>query len=317
MIAMIDVTAANASSRKNSAPKHGAAGHACKRRRQRAKNEARSRTRVQVVAEDQREDHQAGEYRNQRIRTRNDQRGLRQRYIVRHIGAVGHDQPHRHADGKERLADSGQDNLAVDLAEVCTEEEINGCAEISFDRGVADHDDQHHEQCRHQYRHGALYAVFQAATHNEQRACYEHGMPHNQSDGIRQQFVELPGYRQRISAAEAAAGLEDVGQRPAGDHAVVGHDEIADQHAHPANQEPGPGASCLFCHDPHGDRGTVATPTPDPQLGDQDRHSDKHHGDQVDNNERSAAVDADDEREFPDVAETDGGTDRRQDEGES
>jgi hypothetical protein len=115
IIAMSDVTAANASRTKNTTPKTRPPG-------QRAKYQAWTRARIEIVTEYQREDHEAGKQRHKRVGAGDDQCRFRQRDALRHISAISHEQTHRDADREECLTDGNEHGTGVDLAEIATEQ---------------------------------------------------------------------------------------------------------------------------------------------------------------------------------------------------
>ena len=61
----------------------------------------------------------------------------------------------------------------------------------------------------------------------------------------------------------------------------------------------------------------MATRSPDPQLGNEDRNSNKQHATEIDEDEGAAAAHAHHVRELPDIAEADCRPDRGQDERET
>ncbi len=142
-------------------------------------------------------------------------------------------------------------------------------------------------------------------------------MPDRHRARVGQQLIELGGNFPGASATEARTGLEDIDERPAGDHAVVGRDQVADEHAHVADHRPGGRPTRLHGNPTHCDRRTTVATAADQQFGNQYRNRDDHDAKQVHQDERAAAAHARDVREFPDIAETDGSTDGGEYEGQA
>ena len=118
------------------------------------------------------------------------------------------------------------------------EKEIEAGFEIAFDGRVADHHEQHEEQRGHQRFDCSFDAVLKATTDNKKCDRQEHGMPQRHRHRTGQQAVELAGDLGGRCATKAVRGLADVAQRPSGDNTVIGRDQEADDHTHPADDRP-------------------------------------------------------------------------------
>lgn len=105
--------------------------------------------------------------------------------------------------------------------------------------------------------------------------------------------------------------LDHVIDRPAGHHRVVGQNQNASEHSHPAHQYPKPAAAMLL----HKNSQTVdrtITPLPtDNDLSHQNRQTNQHDADEINQHKRSATVLASKVREFPDIPQSNGRTRRR------
>ena len=110
---------------------------------------------------------------------------------------------------------------------------------------------------------------------------------------------------------EADDRLEGVVHRPAGDHDVEGQDDEAGDHAEPPDHAPAGPAALEF---PERFDGLGLCGPADHDFGDEDGQSDQSDAEEVDEHEEPATVLARDVGELPDVAQSDGGTGRRQDE---
>jgi hypothetical protein len=139
----------------------------------------------------------------------------------------------------------------------------------------------------------------------------EDGVPGGECCGAVEQRIELRCDLRGRCAAEAGGRLEDIGQRPAGDNTVKRRNQVADDHAHPANDGPRTRTAGTLGHARHRNGRTLAAQAPDQQFAHQDRYCDQGDAKHVYEHERTTAAHADDVRELPDIAETDSGTNRR------
>ncbi len=110
-------------------------------------------------------------------------------------------------------------------------------------------------------------------------------------------------------------GAEHIGQRPAGDHAVIGQDDEPRHYTAPAQVLPAAIAALFRGQGAQRIDGALPTATTQHDLGHHDRDADQGDADQVDEHEGPAAVLTGDIGEFPDIAQTDGRAGRRQQKG--
>ncbi len=135
-----------------------AAGHLTERQRQGLEDETSTATGIEAIGEDQREDCETRKHRDAGIHKDNGGGRLRNRKILRHVGAE-HDQgTHADADREEGLADGGHQRAEGDLGKVGFEQEAQGGAHVACKNSVEHHDDDRAEQGRHQYLHCTLQA---------------------------------------------------------------------------------------------------------------------------------------------------------------
>ncbi len=143
-------------------------------------------------------------------------------------------------------------------------------------------------------------------------------MPGGQGHGVGKEGVEFRGDRGRVLAGETTASvLEDVGHGPARYYAVVGCDQVGRQHAGPADQGPVFGTFLAAGHVSHRVGRALPAPAAQHDFGDQDWQGHENNRKQVNQDKGAAAILPGDVREFPDIAEPDGGANGGHQEGET
>ena len=116
----------------------------------------------------------------------------------------------------------------------------------------------------------------------------------------------------REAGKHSTAGAKHVGERPAGNHAVIGQDQETGNDTGPPQPLPVRTGVFLDGKNAHGiDRAAAATPA-DQYLGHHDRYADHRDTGQVDQHEGATTVFAGDIGELPDITQTDGRTGCRQ-----
>ncbi len=129
-------------------------------------------------------------------------------------------------------------------------------------------------------------------------------MPQGELSRAGQQGVKLSADRGGLPSVEVAARiLEYVGHCPAGNHAVISCDQVAGQHAQPADGRPGGGPSRGPGDNGHGIGRALAAPSAHGDFGNQDGKSHKNNDDKVDQYESAAPVFPGDVRELPDITQ--------------
>ncbi len=233
--------------------------------------------------------------------------------VAAQVGAVGDHDRAAHADGEERLSESGEHGVGAYGREVRAEEIGErlrrraagdpGGERIDAKRG------QHDEEQRHEDDDHLLDAARQSPRDDDDGERHEEGVPENP---VGDRVVERQGRAgARCALGELAQKRHDrIGHDLTGDEAIGGQDQKARDHAGPAGDRPSRRAAGVDGEIARRPDGREALVPAHRQLGDEHGEGDEDDAEDVDEDERRAAVLPRLEREPPQIAEPDGRPDR-------
>jgi hypothetical protein len=141
--------------------------------------------------------------------------------------------------------------------------------------GITHEHQQQDKQGRHQQAHGSFQPTAHPTRNHHHGHHHEEGMPGKQAFRITGETGKDTLYPVcRLPGKQATAGTEHVGERPAGDHAVIGEDQESRQHTGPAQPLPVPADAFLGSEGAHGIDRTLAPAPAQHDFGHHDRNTD-------------------------------------------
>ena len=222
--------------------------------------------------------------------------------VVLEIGGIGHQAAQTDRQREEGLSERGEHRRGRHLREVGSEEEFHAFGAARQQDGV---DGQHHEDQQQQRHHDASRAFDPFLDAQCDDAVRQQG----EDDGVEQRFPRVlrEGVEERFvgfggtDACEfARERVDHVFQRPARDHQIEAHDEQRSQNTVVAQDRPAARKGAVGAH------GVAVGIASDGEFRKHDRHAEQQDAEDVDQQERAAAVLPCDIGETPDVAQSDG-----------
>ena len=272
------------------------------------KDEARSLSSIDVERERGREDDQTCEQRIEQVAACDGQGCFAERLALVDVGTVGDHDAHAEGEREEGVSQCDESGFGGQFAEIRVEKEIHACARARERHGADDEDQQDDDEARDQDFVELFDAAGDALDHDPSGD--------QQGDGLPQErhvpACEIGKCLGEVSRREQVAGdrKERVVQRPAADHHVEREDRKRREYGQEAEAAP----ELRLAEVMERRDGVAASAAADRHLCEQDRQAYKDQAYDKEQEESRTAVLAGDVRELPHVAQSDSGTDRRQNE---